>query len=62
MFSKTTADALDRSMMERCNGFTIQAVDIGEYPSAVVICRVAKSSAQVSAQCVRIATSRITPK
>jgi len=56
MFSKTTADTLDRSMMERCNGFAIQAVD------AVVICRVAKSSAQVSAQCVRIATSRITPK
>jgi tRNA(adenine34) deaminase len=39
MPSKSTADALDRAMMERCIALAIQAVDVGEYPYAAVICR-----------------------
>jgi tRNA(adenine34) deaminase len=39
MPSRSTADALDRAMMEHCIALAIQAVDVGEYPYAAVICR-----------------------
>ena len=39
MPSKSTADALDQAMMERCIALAIQAVDVGEYPYAALICR-----------------------
>lgn len=39
MPSESTADALDRTMMEHCIALAIKAVDVGEYPYAAVICR-----------------------
>ena len=39
MPSESTIDAFDRAMMERCIALAIQAVDVGEYPYAAVICR-----------------------
>jgi tRNA(adenine34) deaminase len=39
MSSKSTADVLDRAMMERCIALAIKSVDAGEYPYAAVICR-----------------------
>jgi hypothetical protein len=54
---QSTADALDRAMMERCIALAIQAVDVGEYPYAAVM-STAKSFPRASTRRVRIATSR----
>jgi tRNA(adenine34) deaminase len=37
--AKTTIDAVDHVMMERCIALAMRAVDLGEYPYAAVICR-----------------------